>query len=190
MSVPKLTDVSPELCDALTKYENLTLRGAELRTEHQRLWSMKQNGETAEEKEARISAVINGEAPVAPTNVDGRIAEINVQWRGIEDARELLLRRITDLKRNAARQICQSLRPKHDDIMKRLSRSLIETHAAYTEFETFKRTLLNNECGLYGVCDVEPEFLELPTDRTSSLAQFFREAKQAGYIRAVPAELR
>ncbi|MCK1640461.1 hypothetical protein IVA95_23465 [Bradyrhizobium sp. 157] len=190
MSIPKLTDVSPELKDALAKYENLAVRGAELREEHQRLWKVKQGGETVEEKEARISAIINGDAPLPQTNIDGRIADINTQWRSIEDAKEVLVRRVVELKRKAGREICQTFRPKHDEIMKRLSESLLKTHAAYVEFERLKRDLLTNECGLYGVFDIEPDFLESPTDRTSSLAQYFREAKAAGYIKAVPAEFR
>jgi hypothetical protein len=190
MTIPKLTDVSPELREALVKHENLANRAAELRAEHQRLWKLKQSGESAEDKEARIAAIINGEAPPSPTNIDGLISDINAQWRGLEEAREILVRRIVDLKRNAGKVVCEKLRPEHDEIMKRLSKALLEAHAAYVQFDDFKRNLLFNECGLYGICSIEPDFLESPGDKTSSLAQYFREARQAGYIKAVPAELR
>lgn len=74
--------------------------------------------------------------------------------------------------------------------MTRLCNSLAEVHAAYVELFRIKRHLANNGHRFCGLFAVEPEFLDIPTDKTTELADFFREAKAAGYISSVPAELR
>ena len=112
------------------------------------------------------------------------------EWRAIEEAKEIQLRRIAQLKKQAETKLCHSLKPAHDKIMARLCKSLVETHAAYVDLFRMKRGLANNGIGFCGLFNVEPEFLDPPTDRTTHLADFFRDAKKVGYITSVPAELR
>jgi hypothetical protein len=93
------------------------------------------------------------------------------------------------LKKEANAKLCESLRSAHDKIMVRLSKSLADVHAAYVELFAMKRGLHNNGIGYGTLFNVEPTFLDHPMDRTSELADFFRDAKNAGYISSVPAEL-
>jgi len=53
--------------------------------------------------------------------------------------------------------------------MTRLCNSLAEVHAAYVELFRIKRHLANNGHRFCGLFAVEPEFLDIPTDKTTEL---------------------
>jgi hypothetical protein len=62
---------------------------------------------------------------------------------------------------------------------------------AYAELFAIKREMIDKGIGISdGVCELLPDFLDVPTNRYSPLADFFRDAVKAGFMRSVPEQLR
>lgn len=190
MDLPKLTDISPELAEAKKQLNELTVRQDEIRANYRRLIQQKTNGQPPADQQARVQAILAGAPVPPPSNIDLEIANEQANYNATEAAKAILAQRVVSLESDAGRKICAQVKPKHDAAMKRLSTALVDVHAAYTELHGMKRALLNNGCGLHGIFDLQTDFMEMPLDKASSLAYFFRGAKAAGYISSVPKELR
>ena len=188
--IPQLIDISPELREAQARYDQLVEREATVSTNVRRLRAQKANGEFSTNDTALVDLVLAGKEIPADTDIDAELKRGMAEWKALEDAKEIQRRRIDQVKKEAEKELCLSLKPAHDKIMTRLAKSLAETHAAYVELFRMKSEFYNNGIGYGGLFNIEPDFLDSPTDRTGYLADFLRDAKKAGYISAVPAELR
>jgi hypothetical protein len=63
-------------------------------------------------------------------------------------------------------------------------------HALSGRF-ALKRDLIDKENGISdGVCELLPDFLDVPTNRYPPFADFCREAVMAGFLKSVPVQLR
>ena len=63
-------------------------------------------------------------------------------------------------------------------------------HALSGSF-ALKRDLIDKENGISdGVCELLPDFLDVPTNRYPPFADFCREAVMAGFLKSVPVQLR
>jgi hypothetical protein len=188
--IPQLIDISPELREAQARYDQLVEREATVSANVRRLRAQKANGEFSTNDTALVDLVLAGKDIPADTDIDAELKRGMAEWKALEDAKEIQRRRIDQLKKEAEKELCQSLRPAHDKIMTRLCKSLAETHAAYVELFRMKSEFYNNGIGYGGLFNIEPDFLDSPTDRTSYLAEFFRDATKAKFLPSVPVELR
>jgi hypothetical protein len=188
MKIPSITEFSPELREALERYDQLIERERTVSQRYRELMSMKANGRFSGNDSGLVDLVLAGKDMPDVVDVDSEIHRAKAEWQAIEAANEIQQRKIYELKAVAERKLCDSLRPNHDRLMTRLCKSLAETHAVYVELFRMKRHLANNGHRFGGLFAVEPEFLDIPTDKTTDLADFFREAKKAGYVSSVPAE--
>jgi hypothetical protein len=189
MNLPKLTDILPEHTNTENRLKALDKRQDEIRANYRRLIEQKTNGSQPQDHGIRVQAILDGAPVPPPSNIDIEIANAQADFNAVESAEEILARRISELKREAGQKICAQVKPEHDKAMKRLSSALVEAHAAQVELHKMKWGLINNGCGLYGLFNADPDFLDMPLDKASSLAHFFRAAKAAGYISSVPKEL-
>jgi hypothetical protein len=61
---------------------------------------------------------------------------------------------------------------------------LTEAHSVWKELHAMKQALWVQGAGLHGLFSPDPdEILESPTDKSSRLAYFMREAAQAGFCK-------
>jgi hypothetical protein len=131
--------------------------------------------------------VLAGQPLPDDANVDAELATAMLNWRAIEDAKEIQLRHIEDTRRDAGRKLSQSLKPQHEKLMTALCIALTDAHAAWRELFTIKRGLLGQGIGLSGLFSVDPqEFMGVPSDRASDFCEFMRDAARAGYCRELP----
>jgi hypothetical protein len=188
--IPQLIDISPELREAQARYDQLVEREATVSANVRRLRAQKANGEFSTNDNALVDLVLAGKDIPADTDIDAELKRGMAEWKALEDAKEIQRRRIDQVKKEAEKELCQSLRPAHDKIMTRLAKSLAETHAAYVELFRMKSEFYNNGIRYGGLFNIEPDFLDSPTDRSSYLAEFFRDATKAKFLPSVPVELR
>ena len=190
MKIPDITEVSPELRDEQARYDQLVERENEVGQKVRKLRSMKNDGELTSDSGVLVDLVLAGKEVPTSIDIESELKRGMAEWHAIESAKEIQVRKIEESKKAAERKLCDSLRPEHDKLVTRLCKSLAETHAAYIELFRMKRHLAGNGIGFCGLFAVEPEFLDPPTDRTTHFADFFRDAKTAGYVSTIPAEFR
>lgn len=188
MKIPSITEVSPELREAQARYDQLLARENGVSQRYRELIAMKANGHISGDDTGLVDLMLAGKEMPSTTDIEGELRRTKAEWQAIEAAKEFQQRKIYELKAAAERKLCESLRPHHDKLLTRLCKGLADVHATYTELYGMKRHLAGNGYRFCGLFAVEPEFLESPTSRTTDLADFFREAKKAGYISSIPAE--
>jgi hypothetical protein len=144
--------------------------------------------ETARRAEA-LQRTLAGQQVANGESVEIQLRNANLQLQALEDAMEFLDKEIRVEKKLLAIAYSKTMKPKHDDRMRRLCASLLNTHAIWTELFSLKRNLIEAEVGLIGLCLIEPSFLGVPVDPYSDCADFFRAAKKDGFVDAVPKAL-
>jgi hypothetical protein len=140
------------------------------------------------DKDSRIAMVLAEQDISATDDTDAKLTSELLQWEAIEEAKESLKPKLAAARREASDKILASIKPAHDEIMKRLVSSLVDAHAANVELFGLRSQLRDRSIGWRnGVCELLPdEVLNTPTIY-SHLADFFRGAVKAGYLKNVPA---
>ena len=139
----------------------------------------------------RIAKLAKGEAVEDSDDADNKALSIKAsnRWSDLVDACDLNGRQLREHSYRASGRICQKLKPDHDEIVKRLVAALTEAHKASVDLYQLKTDMMAEEIAFIGICNLTPHtFLGAPSDPTSPVALFFREASQAGF--AVPKEFR
>jgi hypothetical protein len=172
IKIPELIDISPEVRDEQKRYDDLLARDKEISAKVQRLRAKKADGESIVDKDARVAFVLAGKSVPPIADINTELSNALLQWRSIEDAKEVQSRNLEKAKRAAGQKLCADLKPAHDEVMVRLCSSLTDAHSAWNELFAIKRGLLNKGAGLHGICQVEPEFLDDPADRAGAFARF------------------
>lgn len=187
MKIPDLVEFSPELRKEIQIDADLNARSKEVSTKVRDLREIKANGLSPDARALRAEMVRSGQPLPDSANVDAELATLMVEWRAIEDAKEIQTHRIYDARKDAARKLCQSLKPQHDKLMKALCASLADAHATWAELFSLKRGIMNQGARLNGLLLADPQdLLGVPSDRSSDFHDFMREASRSGYCRELP----
>jgi hypothetical protein len=144
--------------------------------------------EAARRAEA-LKRILGGEQVSDGDSIEVQLRAANMQLQALEDAMEFLDKEIRVEKKLLAVAYCKQKKPEHDRLMVKLCDSVLATHKAWKELHDMKRHLINSDVGLIGLCLTMPDFLGVPTDPYSEMADFFRAVKKEGFINAVPKEL-
>jgi hypothetical protein len=187
--IPQLIEISPKLREEIARNDKLLEREATVSAKVRQLRGLKTNGALSSNDDSLVQSVLAGEPFLAP-DIDAELNRLTAEWRAIEEAKEIQTRIIAAEEKGAGAKLREAIKPTHDKIMVRLCKALVDTHAAYSELFRMKRELAGNGIGLGNLFDADPEFLEIPTDRASCLAEFFREAIKGGFMTTMPKELR
>jgi hypothetical protein len=142
----------------------------------------------AARKEDALKRTLAGEPLADSTSLKEKLEKEHRQWHAIEEAIEFRTREIEHERTALAIQYCKEQKPKHDDLLRRVCKTLWEFHAEWSELYKFKRHLIDHEIGLRGICLTLPDFLGAPNDKHSELADFLRAAKREGYVNSIPKE--
>jgi hypothetical protein len=184
MKIPDLVEFSPELRKELQLDADLNARSKAVSAKVRELRAVKDNGLTPDARASRAELVRSGQPLPDSANVDAELANLMVEWRAIEDAKEIQTQRIYDARKDAARKLCQTLKPQETKLMKVLCTSLIDAHAAWSELFAMKRGVMNQGERLYGLLTADPQdLLGIPSDLSSDFHDFMRDAARSGYCR-------
>jgi hypothetical protein len=143
----------------------------------------------AARREDAIKKTLAGEALVTPVSIREELETAKLQWTAAEDACEYLEKEIRKEKTAFAIAYSAKLKPKADALIKSFCQKQLEAHAVWKEIYELKQHLLESEVGLRGMLLNLPEFLGAPNDPYSATADFFRAAKNDGFIKEVPKEM-
>jgi len=144
----------------------------------------------AKRKADELQRTLNNEPLADAASIQEKLGRERRQYAAYEDAIEFRTREIDAEKTVLAIEYSKKIKPKHDDIMKRLGKPMLEFHSVFTEADDLRRHLIDNGVGLRGLCLNLPEFLSTPNNPYSDLADWFRAMKREGFINSVPKELR
>jgi hypothetical protein len=187
LNVPKL--ISPDITAQQAVFARLDMRAKAASREVRELRERKLQGQNnVNDKTTRISMVLAEQDIPATDDTDVKLTAKLLQWEAIEEAKESLKPKLAIAKREAADKILAGLKKPHDAIMARLLAALVDAHAANVELFDLRSQLRDREIGFRnGVCELMPdEVLSSPTIY-SPLADFFRAAVKAGFLKALPA---
>jgi hypothetical protein len=140
------------------------------------------------DRESRIAMVMAEESFPATDDTDAKLTSELLEWEAIVEAKESVKPKLAAARREASDKILAGLKPAHDEIMHRLVSALVEAHKANVELFDLRSQLRDRSIGWRnGVCELLPdEVLNTPTIY-SHLADFFRAAVKAGYLKTLPA---
>jgi hypothetical protein len=144
--------------------------------------------EEAARKEDILKRTLAGEPLAESTDIKAQLEREHRQGAAIEHAIEFVTREIEREKAVLAIQYCKELKPKYDDLLRRVCKPMLELHTAWSELYALKMHLVDSEVGLRGICLTMPDFLSTPNNQYSEMADFFRAVKREGYISKIPAE--
>jgi len=142
----------------------------------------------AARREDALKRTLAGEPLADSTGIKEQLEREHLQWHAYENAIEFLTREIERERTVLSIQYCKELKPKHDDLLRRVCKPMLELHTAWSELNDLKRHLIDNSIGLHGLCLTMPDFLSTPNNPHSEMADFFRAVKREKYINSIPKE--
>jgi hypothetical protein len=144
----------------------------------------------AARREDAIKKTLSGAPLVTPVSIQQELDAAKLQWTAAEDACEYLEKEIRKEKTALAIAYSAKLKPKADALVKSFCQKQLEALSVWKEIYEMKQFLIDNEIGLHGMLLNLPSFLGAPSDPYSDMSEFFRNAKVAGFISAVPVGMR
>ncbi|WFU84369.1 hypothetical protein QA645_16995 [Bradyrhizobium sp. CIAT3101] len=136
-----------------------------------------------------VQRVINNQDVSIDNDLDSLLRKETANNNALADASHLLSRQIADETRKAGRKICDDVKPQHDAIRIALNEALAAAYSANSKYWNLRKSLIDSGAGLHGICLNAPEFLGVPSQRTSGLAEYLLAEKKAGYLKRLPKEL-
>jgi hypothetical protein len=174
--------------DVIAKLEATNLRlDAEIAAK-----TIAQNNGENKERESYINELIEGKDASPPKTSAAQVNELRQQKLGVEQALDVLARKDSLAETEAKKRLCRDLEAQSYSLGKQQAESLAAAHKIHVEYFKIKRHLLGNSIGLHGgvfSADVE-QFLGIPSDKAGALADYFRDAVKAGYLKNLPEALR
>ncbi|GIQ76206.1 hypothetical protein [Bradyrhizobium sp. RD5-C2] len=146
------------------------------------------SGLSKEDRDANAARALRGESiPDIEAGLKAAIRDL----RALQDAEAIHARQLDDLRLEEGRRLCDDFRPHSEKYSAEIAVALYDALEAWTKLFAIKRGFLNQGLGLYGLCEIDPqELLGVPTDRSSTLADFMRRCVHKGYIKKLPEGLR
>jgi len=170
------------------------LRVADVKDEAKRKSGVATSGTDEQNEAARredaLKRTLAGQPLSDSTGNKEKLDKEHRQWAAIESAIEFVERAIALEKGVLAIEYSKQLRPKHEELMRRVCKTMYELHTAWNELYGFKRHLIDSEIGLRGLCLTMPDFLSAPNNKYSEMADFFRAAQREGYVSSIPKEFK
>jgi hypothetical protein len=139
-----------------------------------------------------IDALIEGKDAPLPKTSSTQLNELRQQKWNVEKALDVLASKEVQAQTEAKKRLCLDIRPQSESMGKQLAEATFALNKIHLEYFKIKRHLINEGIGLHGgVFSVDLErFFGIPSDRTGSLADYFRDSVKAGHLKSVPEALR
>jgi hypothetical protein len=141
--------------------------------------------------ETQVQNLIAGIDAELPKPLDVQRADIQIAIRDIEQSLDFLAGRERQVNHQASVRLAKDIKPQVDIAEKELASALVTAHEKHVAYFVAKRSLLNSGialCGQFG--STVDDVLGVPVNHLTPLADLFRGAVKAGYLNAMPKELR
>jgi hypothetical protein len=162
-----------------------------LKTTQKKVVASTDDQDDAARKREAIKRTLAGEPIETPTTIREQFESEQRKLSATLDAIEFLTREIERETTALAIEYSNTkMKPKHDALMKSFCQKQAEAHAVWSEIYELKRHSIDNGVGLRGLFLTTPDFLGAPNNPHSEMAEFFRAAKNGGFISSVAKELR
>jgi hypothetical protein len=193
VAVPKIADISPEYVEIIKLQEELNERLqqniAEMKEIRRRQGESVPALATAKDDDARFAKLLNGFAPTLAAENSGepdgvRFAYLSQEVDYIRDkALPLLVEKSRIVMRAASRVICERVEDHHRAIVREMAALLRDVHEVNAKYWALVQALLSDgvSWGPLGPAFFVP--IGHPADRSSALAQWFKDAAAAGHIK-------
>jgi len=177
--VPSLSEASPDYAALIAKQAELQARQSTLRDQRREV-----EREIAAQPPAtmRVSARVAellGDAPNSAPNLQRRLAEVRSAERDVEDAIEIVRRRLADARGVASVAVCTAVKPEYARRVKAMVAAVSALQAAREDYDALIDDLVANDVAWTSLVPMHPTFCGDRHD--GHLTRYLRDAKEAGY---------
>ena len=179
--LPPLTEVDKEYGETLANRLRLQAERRELVAEAGRLRADIATG-TVDDHSARVAAVIAG-APL--TSVDAsqqRLKEVLGRITVLDSAIAVLYRKADNDNFRASKRLCDTVREKHDSIVRDLAAKMIEIHAISDQYFGLLNAIETQGASTVSFPQLNLRAISHPQDHDSALGFFLRSVRDGGLI--------
>ncbi|UVK44835.1 hypothetical protein BPNPMPFG_000300 [Mesorhizobium sp. AR07] len=181
--IPSPSDV-PEVAAMEVRRAELDARRAALDVERNSLWAVAQDG--TDDGDDAVAAML-GDAPDAANpskqKARARLVELAKETATITKALDVLGGRMAAARNAASTAVVAQVKPEYARRVQALASALAEAAKAAVSFRALCDSLNDASVSWLSLTPLQPNrVLGDPRDRHGVLAQWFREAEQAGYI--------
>jgi hypothetical protein len=148
-------------------------------------------GDIAPDQDDQVQNLIAGIETPRPQPLTARRTELQYIIRDIEQALDFMAGRERQVTINAGARLAKEIKPQVDLAEIELAQALAIAHEKHLTYFNAKRHLINSGIGLNGLFGSNvDDVLGIPVDKGTALADLFRAAVKAGYLKSAPKDYR
>jgi hypothetical protein len=148
-------------------------------------------GDIAPDQDDQVQNLIEGIETHRPQPVTAKRTELQYIIRDIEQALDYMAGKERELTIKAGARLARDLKPQADLAERELVEALVIAHEKHLTYFNAKRHLINGGIGLNGLfASNVDDVLGIPVDKGTPLADLFRAAVRAGYLKSAPKDFR
>ena len=191
-AVPSLRSVSPELTEAIGRLEAVERLIADLNAEREELTAAGIDNPAAgvSPRVAELLGHALSTAPVSPADV--RLRQLDTDIAALMAERRAIEAEVRNLRRVAARIVCNLVEPNHADLVRELAAAAAVLHQVNCRYTRFANEMNRRGVQWARLSPAHPVFLGAPDAKNGPLGEFFRQLVRDGHIgkHDIPKELR
>jgi hypothetical protein len=176
--VPSL-ESSPEYAALVAKRSALLERQSALREERREVETQIKALPAPTHRTSQRVAEILGDDPETDTLLHKRLAEIRSAERDLEDALEIIRRRLAEARGPASVAVCAAVRPEYTRRVKAMVAAVTALRVAREDYESLLDDFIANDIAWTHLVPMQPTFCGDRHD--GHLDRYLRAAKEAGY---------
>ncbi|WP_438278800.1 hypothetical protein [Nitrobacter sp.] len=176
--VPSL-EFSPEYAALVTKRSVLLERQSTLRNERREVEKQIKALPAPTHRTPQRVAELLGDDPETDTLLHKRLADIRTSEHDVEDALEIVRRRLADARGPASVAVCAAVRPEYTRRVKAMVAAVTALRVAREDYESLLDDFIANDIAWTHLVPMQPTFCGDRHD--GHLDRYLRAAKEAGY---------
>ena len=178
--VPSLSEASPDYAALVQKQAELQARQSTLRDQRREVErEIAAQPPASLRVSARVAELLGDEADSTP-NLQRRLAEVRGAERDVEEAVEIVRRRLADARGAASVAVCTAVRPEYTRRVKAMVAAVTALQAARENYDALVDELVVNDVAWTSLVPMHPTFCGDRHD--GHLARYLRDANEAGYV--------
>lgn len=178
--------VVPTLAESSSDYAALVQKQAELHAHQSVLRDQRREVEleiaaqppATVRVSARVAELLGDEADSAPM-LQKRLAEVRSAERDVEEAIEIVRRRLADARTAASVAVCAAVKPEYARRVKAMVAAILALQEARADYDSLVDELVANDVAWGSLVPMQPTFCGDHQD--GHLTRYLRDAKEAGY---------
>jgi chromosome segregation ATPase len=178
--VPSLAEASPDYAALVQKQAELQARQSALRDQRREVErDIAAQPPTNLRVSARVAELLGDEADTGP-NLQRRLTELRSAERDVEDAIEIVRRRLADARGMASIAVCAAVRPEYAKRVKAMVAAITALQAAREGYDALVDDLVAEDVAWTSMVPMQPTFCGDRLD--GHLQRYIRNAAEAGYV--------